>query len=105
VEKVMPIKPEKKNLYPKLWDRLISRYLREKAGWKCELCRIGNGDLHPITNSEVVLTVHHINGDPTDNRKINLIVLCQRCHNKLDMPFRHKRKEPGRLISEEEATA
>jgi len=97
----MPIKPERKKLYPENWDR-ISRLLREKAGWKCELCGAANGCYHPVTGSEVVLTVHHINGDPSDNRKINLIVLCQRCHNRLDMPFRRKeKKKEGKLLKEE----
>lgn len=95
----MPIKPEKKSLYPDNWDKL-SLYLREKAGWKCELCQVRNSDLHPITGGMVVLTVHHINGDPTDNRKLNLIALCQRCHNRLDQPFRRKRKKEGELFQE-----
>ena len=98
----MPIKPEKKKLYPDKWNKL-SLFLREKAGWKCELCQVANGFHHPITGSGVILTVHHINGDPTDNRKLNLIVLCQRCHNRLDQPFRRKRKPPGKLFEEEEA--
>jgi len=92
-----PIKPEKRVLYPKAWDR-ISLLIRERAGWKCELCRAGNTEPHPITGSEVVLTVHHINGDPTDNRRLNLLALCQRCHNKLDQPFRHPRKPEGGLL-------
>jgi hypothetical protein len=57
-----------------------------KALWKCQLCWAKNGEPHPITKSLVVLTVHHINNDPTDNRKLNLLALCQRCHNKLDQP-------------------
>lgn len=93
----MPIKAEKKKLYPENWDK-ISLYLREKAGWKCKLCHCKNGFPHKITGSKVVLTVHHINADPTDNRKINLIVLCQRCHNILDQPFRNPKKEDGRLF-------
>jgi 5-methylcytosine-specific restriction endonuclease McrA len=87
----MPIKPERKALYPPNWDR-ISLLIRERAGWKCELCRAANGSSHPVTGSEVVITVHHINGDPTDNRRINLIALCQRCHNRLDLPFRRTRR-------------
>ena len=90
----MPINPERKKLYPDNWNK-ISLLIREKAGWKCELCSVPNGDFHLITGGEVVLTVHHINNDPTDNRKINLIALCQRCHNRLDMPFRRKRKPGG----------
>ena len=90
----MPINPERKKLYPENWDK-ISLLIREKAGWKCELCQAANGWPHFITGGIVTLTVHHINNDPADNRKINLIALCQRCHNRLDMPFRRKRKAEG----------
>jgi len=92
-----PIKPEKKKLYAENWDRM-SRLIREQAGWECELCGSEAGNSHPKTGSEVILTVHHINGDPTDNRRLNLLALCQRCHNKLDQPFRHKKKPAGDLF-------
>jgi 5-methylcytosine-specific restriction endonuclease McrA len=94
---VSPIRPEKRCLYPENWVT-ISKLIRERAGWKCGLCRVRNGDPHPVTGSAVILTVHHINGDPTDMRKLNLLALCQRCHNKLDQPFRHARKVKGELI-------
>ena len=92
-----PIKPERRGLYPENWAR-ISKLIRERAGWKCELCRAEQGKPHPITRSIVVLTVHHVNGDPTDNRKLNLLALDQRCHNKIDQPFRHARKAKGTLL-------
>lgn len=95
----MPIKAENRNKYPEHWDKL-SLFLREKAGWRCELCQSANGFPQKITKSKVVLTVHHISGDPTDNRKINLIVLCQRCHNILDQPFRRPKRNLGLLIQE-----
>ena len=87
----MPIKPERKALYPDNWEK-ISLYIKERVGWKCELCRADHGKAHPMTRSIVILTVHHINGNPKDNRRINLIALCQRCHNRLDLPFRRKRR-------------
>jgi 5-methylcytosine-specific restriction endonuclease McrA len=90
-----PIKPERKKLYPPNWEK-ISRLVIEKAGHKCELCGVDN---HSIRNgSFVFLTVHHINHDPTDNRRINLIALCQRCHLRLDLPFKHKKKLIGELF-------
>ena len=86
-----PIKPEKRCLYSPDWDR-ISKLIRDRAGDRCELCQVPNGGTNPRTGSLVVLTVHHINGDPTDNRRMNLIALCQEHHNRLDQPFRHRRR-------------
>ncbi len=71
--------------YPKDW-RLISRRVREAAGWRCEGspafpdCRAANGDPHPETGSRVVLTVAHLDQDTTNNGRDNLRALCQRCH-------------------------
>ncbi len=93
----MPIKPERKRLYPDNWKR-ISILVRKRADWRCELCSAEAGRPNPRTGSKVVLTVHHINGDPTDNRRMNLIALCQEHHNRLDQPFRHPRKSAGRLF-------
>lgn len=63
--------------YPEEWKK-ISRAVIAKAGDKCELCH------RPNHQDKVVLTVHHINFDITDNSKHNLIPLCQRCHLRLD---------------------
>ena len=97
----MPISPEKKKLYPPNWEE-ISLLIREQAGWKCELCKSAQDKPQIVTGAIVVLTVHHINGDPTDNRRINLIALCQKCHNRLDQPFRRKKKEEGALFEVDE---
>ena len=95
----LPINLERKKLYPEDWDR-ISLLIKEKAGWKCELCQAVNGFPHPITKSMVIITVHHINGDPTDNRKINLIALCQRCHLRLDLEKHMKNRRKSRKNKE-----
>ena len=83
----MPIKPERRALYHPNW-KTIALVLKERAGWKCELCPAEQGKPHWKTGSKVVLTVHHITHDPTDNRPFNLIVLCQRCHLRLDRAWR-----------------
>lgn len=91
----MPIKREKRHLYSADWKR-ISFLVRKRAGWKCEMCGAEAGLPNPRTRSVVLLTVHHINGDPTDNRPMNLLALCQEHHNRLDQPFRHPKKtRPG----------
>jgi len=77
--------------YPKDWKWLRIDILA-RANNKCELCNAENYKPHWKTKSKVVLTIHHINFNIDDNRKYNLIALCQRCHNKLDMPYRKKLK-------------
>ena len=36
--------------------------------------------------SDVPLEVHHVNGDPTDNRTRNTIPLCHDCHRLATFP-------------------
>lgn len=91
----MPIKPENKVLYPKNWEDLAYQR-KEEAGWRCQgspaypKCRARNGNHHPVTGSIVVLTVAHLDHDPTNNDPSNLRVWCQRCHNTYDQPHRQR---------------
>lgn len=81
----MPIRAERKALYPTDW-KAISLRVRERAGFVCEGspqypdCRAINGEPHPVTGSRVVLTVAHLNHDESDCRDENLKAWCQRCH-------------------------
>ncbi len=54
--------------------RKISELVRKNSGWVCNRCGIDLG-LH-----KHLLDTHHINGEKSDNRKINLEPLCIRCH-------------------------
>ena len=83
----MPIDYKK---YSKDWGKIRQRIL-ERAGNKCELCGAENYKPHWKTKSKVILTIHHIDRDITNNGDKNLLALCQRCHLRLDMPFK-KRK-------------
>ena len=56
-----------------LKKRLIKAGLKEN---KCEICGCGK------SGDEVVLELHHINGDHYDNRLENLQILCPNCHSK-----------------------
>lgn len=81
----MPIRESERAKYPRDWDK-ISLAVRVKAGWQCEGspkfpdCRAEQGREHPETGSIVILTVGHLNHDPSDCRRENLKAWCQRCH-------------------------
>jgi hypothetical protein len=101
----VPIKPENKKLYPSCWPD-IRLAVKERSGNRCEgspkykNCRVKNGDYHPMTGSVVVLTVAHLDHDPTNNdgfelrgkilpkKDSNHRHWCQRCHNTYDAPMR-----------------
>ena len=76
-----------------LKKRLIKEGLKEN---KCECCGICEDNL--------VLELHHINGNHYDNRLENLQILCPNCHSKTDN-FRSKNvvKASGIKLSEEKA--
>jgi hypothetical protein len=60
--------------YPIHWLD-VARAIKDIAGNKCERC----GALNSRKNHRV-LTVHHLNGIPSDCRRENLCALCQVCH-------------------------
>jgi len=94
---VSPIRPENRHRYPANWREISLRIRTERAqGW-CECrgecgrdghntgpdggrCAARQNEPHPITGSNVVLTVAHLNHQPEDVRPENLRALCQRCH-------------------------
>lgn len=85
----MPISPERAKLYPKDWPA-ISLAVRTEAAWCCEWC--GRAESEPTaaakrarpgskaSKARVVLTVAHLDQDPTNNARDNLAALCQACH-------------------------
>ena len=80
----------------KLKNRLFKEGLKQE---RCECCG--------LVDKTITLELHHINGDPTDNRLENLQILCPNCHSKTSN-FRGKNtrihKSASELIlSEEEA--
>ena len=60
----------------KLKQKLLKENLIEN---KCAICGINEWLGQPI-----VLQLHHINGDNTDNRIENLQLLCPNCHSQTD---------------------
>jgi hypothetical protein len=86
----MPIKPENKSLYPADWKEISKRIRFVRAANRCEWCGAQNGQPHPVTASKVVLTVAHLDHDPTHNDDANLAALCQKCHLSYDSAHHRK---------------
>ena len=53
-------------------------------------CIARNGKKHPVTGSNVVLTVAHLDHQPENCDDTNLKAMCQRCHNRYDAPMRRR---------------
>jgi hypothetical protein len=99
--------------YPANW-KFISRNVIKDAGNCCELCYAPNGEIvyrhkekdwpHPWTETvafggkktKIVLTLHHIDGDKTNNSKLNLIALCQKDHLRLDLARHIKNRKTNK---------
>jgi hypothetical protein len=60
--------------YPSNWNE-IAKAVKDEAGWKCVRC----GAPHDV-EAGYCLTVHHLDGDPSNCAWWNLPALCQRCH-------------------------
>jgi hypothetical protein len=55
----------------------VSRWVRGRAGWRCELCGVKNGAPPNL------LTVHHLDGNKWNLLPWNLAALCQNCHRQV----------------------
>ncbi|MDE2103462.1 MAG: hypothetical protein KGL39_39840 [Patescibacteria group bacterium] len=114
----MPIRAENKNRYPPSWPEISRRIRFERAESRCECegecgidhsaeelapeyqyrscertlrCIAEHGCIHPVTESRVVLTVAHLPGHPPEDcEDASLKAMCQRCHNRMDMPERRR---------------
>jgi hypothetical protein len=67
---------ENKQPSSKTKEVLLNHQLREN---KCEICGISEWNNKPI-----ILQLHHINGNPKDDRLENLQILCPNCHSQTD---------------------
>jgi len=52
-------------------------------------CEERDGEKASWARGTVVLTVAHLNHEPSDCRDENLRAMCQRCHNRYDRPHRN----------------
>lgn len=124
--------PMRRELYPPDWEA-ISLQVREDAGQRCEWCGVDNGatgarslngiwydedDIDGMNSYEglrlfgdypkiirIVLTVHHIDADKTNNQRSNLVALCQRCHLNADRPHHLANAAATRTRKRHEAIA
>jgi len=88
IERVVSNKVENQyRRYVRGWEK-ISRAIRERDRWTCQLCKkaFGTipGDLH----------VHHIDDNKKNNHPHNLIALCKKCHG----PVHGKEEKRAMLV-------
>jgi 5-methylcytosine-specific restriction endonuclease McrA len=91
--------PVDRSKYPPNW-REISHDIRfRRARGKCEgspkfpNCEAEHGQPHPETGSKVILTVAHLDHNPSNNTPSNLRAMCQRCHLSYDAKFHARNAE------------
>ena len=96
---MMPIRAENRHRYPDNWAAISRRIRFERAKGRCECtgecgrhkdirCEAQHLCFHPETFSQVILTVAHLDQQPENCDDSNLKAMCQRCHNRLDGPYR-----------------
>lgn len=88
-----PIRPENRDKYHCNWKTISERIRFDRAGNCCEVCGAKNYQPHPETKSRVILTVAHLDHDPTNNAEENLKAMCQRCHNRYDREHRSQTRK------------
>lgn len=95
--------PTDMSRYPANWNEIRARILRRaggqeddpRVGARCEWCGVENYDIR--NGSKIVLTIAHINDpDPLNCADDNLAALCQRCHNRHDIPHRKRNRAKTR---------
>ena len=99
----MPVLKENKSKYPKDWPEISDRIRFGRADYQCEFltddgerCTARHGQRHPFTGAIVVLTVAHLNHDPSDCRDDNLLAACQLHHNRYDLAHRLRSRQRRR---------
>ena len=100
----MPIRPENQALYPDDWSEIRLRILT-RAKNACEFCGLSNHSevLRGKRMVRVVLTIAHLDHDPTNSKPENLRALCQQCHNRYDVGHRKQTRARTGLATERAA--
>ena len=110
--------PYNRRAYPPDW-LAVSRRIRERSGGQCECegecglhrthpgprrCEERHNQPAKWAQGTIVLTVAHLNHKPSDCREENLKAMCQRCHNRYDVPHRAKNRSRTRAKKQAEGT-
>ena len=66
---------------------------------RCELCGIDSWRGEPLS-----LALHHVNGDPNDNRLVNLELQCPNCHSQTEN-FAGRNRGRLRFVTDDEDAA
>jgi hypothetical protein len=121
----MPIRESQRGLYPANWPEISLSIREDRAGWRCECsgecghrhagrCEAAQYDPHPVTGSQVILTVAHLDHTPENCDPANLRAMCQRCHLAYDADHhaatraaaqRQAQEDAGQLLLDFEAAA
>jgi hypothetical protein len=70
--------------------KAAERKLLVESGHKCSA---------PFCNESDAISIHHINGDPSDNKESNLIVLCRNHHAMADSGKIDRKKGEERVCT------
>lgn len=73
-------------VYPREWP-IISHTIKTERGWECEICHITQG-----TDMRNNITTHHKDHNTFNNAPSNLLVVCQKCHLRLEGVYKRNRR-------------
>jgi hypothetical protein len=88
----------------------MSKACKDRAGWHCEHCGVGHGDLCIGTvrgkEYKTAIAACHPNNDP-ENPNAELLALCLACHMRLDamQHARTRMRKRREMIREEQRLA
>jgi hypothetical protein len=71
----------------------IKQFLINERGYSCDICK--NSEW---LGKQITLELHHVNGNPENNTRENLQILCPNCHSQTET---YKGKNIGKFSTSE----